>query len=201
MRTELFSPDSQAPRMSELLALLKAISYREGDFTLSSGQKATYYLDGRMTTLHPRGALLIGELLYERIAPLDVQAVGGLTLGADPIVTAITVISAQRGNPIAGFLIRKEAKTHGTGRQIEGHLQPGTRVVLVEDVVSTGSSLVKAAKAVHAISPDIEIVQCLTVVDRRSDLSASDVPAPLQALFPVDAFFQRAADIPCCPGL
>ncbi len=175
-----------------LFKLLLEHSFQQGEFTLSSGKKSSYYLDGRMTTLSAEGAKVIGEILYDWIAPLNVDAVGGMTMGADPIVTAISLTSALKGNPLNGFLIRKEAKAHGMGRQIEGHLQPGNRVVLIEDVMTTGQSFLKAIEAVHYFSSDIEIVQLIALVDRNEGATEVLKPTqiPVQALFPIDAFLQ-----------
>jgi orotate phosphoribosyltransferase len=180
------------PRVATLFELLMQYSFQKGDFTLSSGKKSTYYMDGRMTTLSAQGAQLIGEILYDWISPLNVQAIGGMTLGADPIVTAISLTSALRGSPIPAFLIRKESKGHGTGRQIEGHLKPGNRVVLVEDVVTTGGSFLKAIDAVKNVSADIEIVQLMALVDRKEGCTEalSSLQIPFQAIFPIDAFLQ-----------
>ncbi len=176
-----------------LFDLLLNLSFQFGEFTLASGQKSSYYVDGRMTTLSAEGARLIGEILYEAIAPLNIDAVGGMTLGADPIVSAISLTSALKGSPIPGFLIRKEAKGHGTGRQVEGHLKPGQRVVLVEDVITTGGSFLKAIDAVKAVSSDIEIVGLWALVDRRENPEPEFNRIPFQALYPVAAFLQANA--------
>ncbi len=179
-------------REHQLFALLQRYSFQTGDFTLSSGKKSSYYMDARMTTLSAEGAQLIGEILYDRIAPLNVDAIGGMTLGADPIVSAISYASNLKGNPLPGFLVRKEAKGHGTARQIEGHLKPGFRVVLVEDVITTGGSFLKAIEAVRQFSLDIEIVKLLALVDRSEGQAEalSRVPIPCEALFDIAAFLQ-----------
>src|SRR5262245_52296782 len=106
----------------ELAEIIRTNSLRRGEFVLSSGKKANYYLDCRMTTLHPRGALLIARLILQKMRQLQVHAdaIGGLTLGADPIVAAVAVVSEQDGVPLRGFIVRKEAKTHGMQRFIEG---------------------------------------------------------------------------------
>ncbi len=125
-----------SPRI-ELLGLLAAHSFRLGDFTLSSGIKSDYYIDCRTTTLHARGAELTGRVFLDlfRQQGWQPRAVGGLTLGADPIVVAAAVISAQAGTPIHGFLVRKSEKAHGMGRRIEGFQEKGARVVIVDDVL------------------------------------------------------------------
>lgn len=164
----------------ELFELLKQLSFRRGEFVLASGKRANYYIDCRTTTLAGRGSYLIGRLLYEMLEPARIDAVGGVIIGAAPMVTAITCRSAEVGKPIDGFLIRKEAKGHGTGRQIEGHLQPWMRVALVEDVITTGGSLLKGIDAIQRDYPSVEIVQVLSLVDReaggREALSKAGIP-------------------------
>ena len=176
----------------ELFELLKALSFRRGNFTLASGQQSDFYLDCRMTTLSARGSYLIGQLLYERLAELNVDAVGGMSMGADPMVTAITCRSAEVGKSIDGFLIRKEAKGHGTGRQIEGHLQPWMRVALVEDVVTTGGSTLKAIEAIRRFSSNIEIVEVLSLVDRKGGgpEAFKRLGIPFRSLYSIDAFLR-----------
>src|SRR6266487_15969 len=120
-------------QMSELRDIIRQKSLRVGEFTLSSGKKSSYYLDCRMTTLDPRGALLIARLILERIRFQNIQAdaIGGLTMGADPIATAVAVVSALEAKPLPAFIVRKEAKGHGTQRLIEGYDgKPGSRVIV-----------------------------------------------------------------------
>jgi orotate phosphoribosyltransferase len=120
-----------------LLDALVRLAYREGDFTLSSGQKSSYYINGKQVTLTAEGALAVGRLLLSLLPP-DTQAVAGLTLGADPIVSAVIVVSAYENRPIPALIVRKEAKGHGTMAYIEGPtLNPGAAVVVLEDVVTT----------------------------------------------------------------
>src|SRR5262247_3871229 len=124
-------------QLRELRDIIRQKSLRIGDFTLSSGKKSSYYLDCRMTTLDPRGALLIGRLLLRKIDELSLKAdaVGGLTLGADPIATAVAIVSGLEGRPIPAFIVRKEAKGHGMQRFIEGwDGSPGSTVFIVDDV-------------------------------------------------------------------
>src|SRR5262249_38671380 len=120
----------------KLLDLLATVSFRLGEFTLSSGAKSDYYIHCRTTTLHAQGAALTGEVFLDLISEQGWQAdaVGGLTLGADPIVVATSVVGSQAASPIHGFLVRKSEKAHGMGRRIEGFLQKGARVVIVDDV-------------------------------------------------------------------
>src|SRR5215475_1345137 len=132
-----------------LLHLIVKNSFRLGSFTLSSGLKSDYYIDCRTTTLHAQGAELTGRVLLDlfRQQGWQPQAVGGLTLGADPLVVAVAVISAQLGTPIHGFLVRKSEKNHGMGRRIEGFQEKGAPVVIVDDVCTTGSSTIQAIEA------------------------------------------------------
>ncbi|MCS7030375.1 MAG: orotate phosphoribosyltransferase [Gloeomargarita sp. SKYG116] len=154
-----------APLRQELLQLIAELAYREGDFVLSSGARSSYYINCKTVTLHPRGAYLVGRLCGELLAPATV-AVAGLTLGADPIVTAISVLSAQTNHPVSGLIIRKEPKGHGARSQIEGPLPPpGSWVTVVEDVVTTGQSLGLAVDVLRAAGYQVQ--QGITVVDRQ----------------------------------
>ena len=149
----------------ELLAHLLANSFRTGEFTLASGRKSNYYINGKMTTLDARGAYLIGRTFLAMLADDVPDAVGGLTLGADPIVGAMIALAGLEDLPLKGFIVRKEAKGHGTQSLIEGSLAKGERVVIVEDVVTTGGSSLQAIAAVKAIGCDVRKV--LAVVDRE----------------------------------
>jgi orotate phosphoribosyltransferase len=154
--------------LRQLRDILRQKSLRTGDFTLSSGKKSSYYLDCRMTTLDPTGALLIGRLILEHIRANKIQAdaIGGLTLGADPIATAVAVVSAIEGHPLPAFIVRKETKGHGTQRSIEGYDgKPGARVIVVDDVCTTGDSILKAAD--RAGECGYEVVAAFCVVDRE----------------------------------
>jgi orotate phosphoribosyltransferase len=152
----------------ELRDIIRKKSLRIGDFTLSSGKKSSYYLDCRMTTLDPRGALLIARLIIDRMHSQKIQAdaIGGLTLGADPIATAVAVVSGLESDPISAFIVRKEAKSHGTQRAIEGYDgKRGSRVVVVDDVCTTGDSILRAAE--RAEEAGYEVVASFCVVDRE----------------------------------
>ena len=150
---------------TELLDLFVNFAYREGDFTLSSGQKSSYYINGKVVTLHPRGALMIGHLLLS-LLPDGTDAIAGLTLGADPIVSAVSVVSALGEHPIPGIIIRKEAKGHGTQAYLEGPvLEPESQVVVVEDVVTTGQSAMKAIERLRSAGYKADLV--LALVDRQ----------------------------------
>ncbi len=156
-------------KRARLKELLLKFSYQKKQVTLASGRVSDFYFDGKQTTLHPEGAALVGELLYEVILAEfpEAQAVGGPTLGADPIATAVSLISFQQGHPIFAFIVRKEAKGHGTMNWIEGaaHLQGGMKVVLVEDVITTGGSILKACRQV--VDAGLHPQGVLVIVDRE----------------------------------
>ncbi len=149
-----------------LITLLKERSVRWGRFTLASGRESDFYVDGKQTTLHAEGAWLIGNLIVERLHP-EVGAVGGLTLGADPIAAAVAAVSFSRGRPVHGFIVRKDVKGHGTGRWVEGrgNVPDGMGVCIVEDTTTTGGSLLAAVDRAEA--EGLRVLQCLTVVDRE----------------------------------
>ena len=153
--------------LDSLQQLLAERSARRGQFTLSSGRQSTLYIDARLTTMSPEGLVLIGELGLKAIRNSDwnVQAVGGLTLGADPVAYAIAYSSALTGQSVRAFSVRKEAKAHGTGRLIEGPFLTGDRVAIVEDVITTGGSAAKAITAVRNAGGIVAGV--LAVVDRN----------------------------------
>lgn len=149
----------------QLLDLFCHLAYKEGDFVLSSGQRSTYYINGKLVTLHPQGALATGRLLLSMLS-MDTDAVAGLTLGADPIVTALSVVSAYENRPIPALIIRKEAKGHGTRAYIEGpNLPEGAKVVVLEDVVTTGQSAMKAVARLRDAGYKVERV--ISLVDRQ----------------------------------
>lgn len=148
-----------------LLDLFCNFAYKEGDFVLSSGQRSTYYINCKPVTLDPNGALAVGRLLLNKL-PRDTQAVAGLTLGADPIVSAVSVVSAYENRPLPALIIRKEAKGHGTMAYIEGPtLVPGAKVVVLEDVVTTGQSALKAVERLRGAGYSVE--QVIALVDRQ----------------------------------
>ncbi len=135
-----------------------------GDFTLSSGQKSTYYLDGRLITLHAEGLRLIAQGVLERLEGIEFAAVGGMSLGADPIVGGVLTVAAERGRPLVGFLVRKQAKEHGTRRAVEGPVGPGSSVVIVEDVITTGGSALEAIDRIEELG--CRVVAVVGVCDR-----------------------------------
>lgn len=165
----------------QLLNLLATNSFRLGEFTLSSGGKSDYYIDCRTTTLHAKGAELTGQVFLDLIRQQgwNAEAVGGLTMGADPIVVATSVISSQAGAPINGFLVRKAEKAHGMGRLVEGFQKKGAHVVIVDDVCTTGSSTIQAIEAAREFGFNVSGVACL--VER---LEAGGRPAVEKAAAP-----------------
>jgi orotate phosphoribosyltransferase len=174
-----------------LLDLLCTKAYKEGDFTLSSGQKSSYYINGKLVTLDPVGAIALGRLLLHDLAP-GTAAVAGLTLGADPMVSAVSVMSAFEGAPIPGLIIRKEAKGHGTQAYIEGPLPPaGSIIAVIEDVVTTGQSALKAVNRLQ--DAGYQVSQVLALVDRQQGGAALYQSAGLdfKALFAIPDLQQR----------
>lgn len=169
-----------------LIALIREHALRFGDFTLASGQKASFYLDCRKVTLHGRGARLIGYGMLDRLASFGVvDAVGGLAIGADPITGAVITCAAHRGQDLLGFIVRKEQKQHGTGQLVEGPVSPGQRCVVVEDVVTTaGSSLVAIERAREF---GLEVLGVLALVDRLQGGAErlAEVGVPLQSLLTI----------------
>ena len=149
-----------------LLELIRAEALQRGEFTLASGKKASYYLDCRQITLHPKGANVIAEGMLEVINSRGEfpAAVGGMAIGADPITASIVTLAGQRDLPLKGFMVRKEPKTHGMGKQVEGPVKPGQRVVVVEDVITSGGSAIKAVDACEAFGLDVDCV--VGIIDR-----------------------------------
>ena len=168
----------------QLLRLLAARSFRLGEFKLSSGAISDYYIDCRTTTLDAKGAKLTGQVFLDEIRARGwrPQAIGGLTMGADPIVSAVSVVSGD----INGFLVRKAEKEHGTGQRVEGFREKGARVVIVDDVCTTGASTVQAIQAAREFGFAVVGVMCL--VERqeaggRPSVEKAAAPAPFISLF------------------
>ena len=150
---------------SRLVEILKERSVKTGTFTLASGKTSDLYVDARQTTLSPEGATIIAKMILERLHP-EAVGVGGPVTGADPITGAIITHSFLTGQNLHGFMVRKEAKGHGAGNQVEGRfgLPDGSKVCMLEDTVTTGGSLLRAIKAVE--DAGLEVVQVICVVDR-----------------------------------
>jgi len=148
-----------------LIALVRHKALRFGDFTLASGKKGTYYLDGKQVTLDPNGARLVAEGILDHLERNGMPtAVGGMSIGADPITAAVVTMSAVRGTPVSGFMVRKEPKGHGTNQYIEGPVQPGDQVVILEDVVTTGGSSLAAIQRAEAFG--LKVIGVAAIIDR-----------------------------------
>ncbi|KGF71914.1 orotate phosphoribosyltransferase [Neosynechococcus sphagnicola sy1] len=176
-----------------LLDLCCQVAYQEGDFTLSSGQPSAYYINGKQVTLHPQGAVAVGRLLLSML-PSGTQAVAGLTLGADPMVTAVSVVAAYEQREITALIVRKQAKGHGTQAYIEGPLlPPQSPVVVLEDVVTTGQSALQAVERLQAAGYCVNHI--LALVDRQQGGAALYAKAGLSfdTIFTIQDLQQRWA--------
>lgn len=167
----------------QLRKLLKSRSLMFGEFTLVSGKKSNFYFDSKLTTLLPDGAWLTAREVLRLIRENGIQAdaIGGLTLGADPIVCPVAALSHTQGPALRAFIVRKEAKEHGTGRRIEGSLEPGSRVIIVDDVVTTAGSTIKAIETAEAEGHTVVAVICL--VDREEGGAAKLAAYPFFPVF------------------
>ena len=168
----------------KLLTTLAHKSFRLGEFKLSSGGTSDYYIDCRTTTLDAKGSRLTGEVFFEEILQRGwkAQAIGGLTMGADPIVVAVSVVSGE----LSGFLVRKAEKQHGTGQRIEGYREKAARVVIVDDVCTTGASTVQAIEAAREFGFEIVGVMCLVEREEakgRPTIEKAAAPAPFISIF------------------
>jgi orotate phosphoribosyltransferase len=168
----------------DLLRLLALKSFRLGEFKLSSGATSDYYIDCRTSTLDAKGSRLTGEVFLAEIRKRNwkAQAIGGLTMGADPIVVAVSVVSGD----LHGFLVRKAEKQHGTGQRIEGFRQKGARVVIVDDVCTTGASTVQAIEAARKFGFEVVGVMCLVEREEaggRANVEKAAAPAPFVSIF------------------
>ena len=149
---------------NRLVELFRERALKFGSFTLASGKTASYYLDGKQITLHSEGLRLVGEGLLDLLDGVNFQAIGGMSIGADPIIGGVLAAAGARGRELVGFLVRKEPKGHGTQRYIEGPVEPGMKVVVVDDVVTTGGSSLLAIDRIQEFG--CEVVAVLTIVDR-----------------------------------
>lgn len=147
-----------------LLDLFRQRALKFGDFTLASGKKAKYYLDGKQITLHSKGLQVVSAGLWEQLKSAGIQAVGGMSIGADPIVAGVLAAAAADNCELLGFLVRKDSKDHGTKKYVEGPVEPGMKVAIVEDVVTTGGSSLKAIERVEEFG--CEVVHVATIIDR-----------------------------------
>ena len=173
-----------------LAKILVERSYKEGDFLLASGRRSDYYFDCRVTALHAEGSELIGNLFFEAVSEIiasgtPVKGVGGMTMGADPLVSATTVVSSQKGKPLNGLLVRKESKGHGTNQFVEGlaNFEAGDPVVVLEDVVTTGGSLLKACQRIESAGLKIVAVCCILDREEGGREKLKEAGYELKALF------------------
>lgn len=174
---------------AQLLELLKKRSFKRGSFRLSSGGTSEYYIDGKMTEVFSQAAALIGEVIYERTKDLRIDAIGGLEVGAVPLTTAAVISYHLHGHSMEGFWVRDQAKGHGTRKVIEGNLKPGSRVVVLDDVITRGTSSVKAIKEVKELHCEVALV--LALVDRlegAEELIRNEGVANFQAVFTIRDF-------------
>ena len=169
-----------------LIELVKTRALKFGDFTLASGKKSTYYLDGKQVTLHSIGAREVALGLLRLLDGVPFDAIGGMSIGADPIIGAVLAVAAEQNRELAGFMVRKEAKGHGTKRYIEGPLEAGSKVVIVDDVITTGGSSIQAIK--HAREFGVEVVQVVAIVDRLQGGAEAfeKLGLPFQALMTIE---------------
>jgi orotate phosphoribosyltransferase len=159
------TPDEMKHRLAEII-LERSFQYRDNPpFTLASGKTSNYYFNCKTTTMDPEGMYLIGNILFEMLVDADVSAAGGLTLGADPIANALSLISYQKKKPIKSFVVRKDAKNHGTKSGIEGNITPGERVVIIDDVITTGGSTITAIEI--AREAGLKVDRVIALVDRE----------------------------------
>ena len=174
------TPGAERERLRQLL---RTRSLMFGDFTLASGRRSRFYFDSKRTTLTAEGAYLAASEIQRTIREhaIEADAIGGMTLGADPIVCPVAALSHVAGRPLSAFIVRKEAKAHGTAREIEGELEPKSRVIVVDDVVTSGGSTLRAIEAVERAGHHVVAVLCL--VDREEGGAAALARWPFYPLF------------------
>ena len=157
--------DEMKKRLAEII-VERSFQYRENPpFTLASGKTSNYYFNCKTTTMDPEGMYLIGNILFGMLGDAAVTAAGGLTLGADPIANALSLVSYQKGRPIKSFVVRKDVKDHGTKKSIEGNITPCERIVIIDDVITTGGSTITAIEI--AREAGLKIDRVITLVDRE----------------------------------
>ncbi len=154
----------QPAEWEQLRTLIAGLAVIRKPIVLASGKQANYYIDGRLVTLSPEGAYLVARALLDKLSDVEFDAIAGPTIGADPIAGAVAAVSYQAGKPVRGLLVRKEPKSHGTGRMIEGQVEPGLRVVVVDDTVTTGGSLFDSIAKLEA--EGCRVVAVTAIVDR-----------------------------------
>ncbi|MFO0918940.1 MAG: orotate phosphoribosyltransferase [Planctomycetaceae bacterium] len=173
---------------ARLISLFHERALKFGEFTLASGKKSTYYLDGKQISLHSAGLKLVSEGLLDLLADVEFSVIGGMSIGADPIVGGVLTVAATRGLTLDGFLVRKESKGHGTKKYIEGPVQPGAKVVVIDDVVTTGGSALEAVDRIREFGGHVVCV--VGIVDRKeggaANFAARDLP--FRALLSIEDF-------------
>ena len=174
---------------TRLLRFLQQRCFRRGEFRLASGAVSDYYIDGRMAEVFSESAHLIGEVLYERTKDLGLDALGGLAVGAVPLTTAAVINYHLHGRAMEGFWVRDRAKDHGTRKLVEGNVKPGARVAIVEDVVTTGGSALKAIEEVRQFGCEVAVVVCLVDRLRGAEKAFKEAgAAAYQAVFTIRDF-------------
>lgn len=159
------SIEKKKERLAKII-IERSFKYSENPpFTLASGKKSNYYFNCKPTTLDPEGMNLIGEIIFDILKNDDVTAAGGLTLGADPIANAVSVISFQKGKPIKSFIVRKDVKEHGTKSAIEGNVSAGEKVIIIDDVITTGASTITAIE--QAQKAELIVAKVVALIDRE----------------------------------
>ncbi len=173
---------------TRLIQLFHERALKFGDFTLASGKKSKYYLDGKQISLHSTGLRLVSLGLLDLLHDIDFDAIGGMTIGADPIVGGVLVVAAELGRSLDGFLVRKEPKGHGTQRYIEGPVQPHAKVVVIDDVVTTGGSALEAVDRITEFG--CEVVCVVGIVDRKEGGAANFAARklPFRSLLTIEDF-------------
>jgi orotate phosphoribosyltransferase len=174
---------------AQLHSLLEKEALKRGKFILSSGKTSDYYLDGRVITLTPEGAYLVAKIMLELIKDEDIEALGGPTLGADPIVGAVAVLSYMQKKPLKTFIVRKATKEHGRQRQIEGpELRPASKVILIDDVATTGKALIEAKFALDKLG--VLVNKAIVIVDREEGAAENlaKVGLKLESIFKIQDF-------------
>lgn len=173
----------------KLFNLLNRDALKRGKFVLSSGKESNYYLDGRIITLTPEGAYLVASIILDLIKDQPITAIGGPTLGADPMVGAIAAVSFINGQAIKSFIVRKQAKEHGTQRQVEGpELKKGERVILIDDVATSGKAIIEAYEALEKIGVIVE--KAIVIVDRNQGAfeNLAKIGIKLESIFKIADF-------------
>jgi orotate phosphoribosyltransferase len=170
-------PEDSMSNRQQLISLVRERALKFGDFTLASGQKSTYYLDGKQVVLFSHGLRLVSEGLLELLEGVEFDAIGGMSIGADPIVGGVLAVASAKGRALNGFMVRKEAKGHGTNRYVEGPMQPGMKVVIVDDVITTGGSSLLAIDRIEEFG--CKVVKVVAIVDRlqggKANFAARDL--------------------------